>query len=204
MLRCLVICVALVPFLASGQDPTVVNAPHIEVGDCWTYRAKGIFRKGWVESYRECVVHIDNEKNLIQAIAVLQPGGQEVDTLYSLTWGEGAVVEGYVRHPPAEWFQFPLHVGDSYHSTWQFRDAAMGGMGYTDGTGKVIGWETITVLAGTFRTLRIEFYAMPSPGFPFTNTFWYAPAVHRLVKAIYQPGNINYREIELIKAELIP
>jgi len=202
MLRCLVICVAFVPFLASGQDPSVVNAPYVEVGDCWTYSAKGIFRKGWVKSYRECIAHIDREKNLIFAIATLQPSGEEVDTLYSLSWGEGAVIEGYVRHPPSEWFQFPLHVGDSHQSAWQFGDAVMGGSGATSGTGKVIGWETITVPAGTFRALKIEFYGVPSRGFPFTNTFWYAPAVNRLVKAIYQPGDPNYREIELIKAEL--
>lgn len=57
--------------------------------------------------------------------------------------------------PPRAFFDYPLYVGKSYASTWNYQCAA----GYRESgslRGEVVGFESITVPAGTFDALRIN------------------------------------------------
>ncbi|HUN69236.1 MAG TPA: hypothetical protein VMU46_10580 [Burkholderiales bacterium] len=83
--------------------------------------------------------------------------------------------------PPASW---PTPSGYPTYSTpyleWSY-------------TTKAVGWESVTVPAGTFRALRVEIeghrgkdpdpYWWPKQAARFQHTFWYAPEVKRYVKA---------------------
>ena len=83
--------------------------------------------------------------------------------------------------PPAAW---PVPSGYPTYATpyieWSY-------------TTKVVGWESVTVPAGTFRALRVEIegkrgkdpdpYWWPKQAARFQHTVWYAPEVKRYVKA---------------------
>ena len=83
--------------------------------------------------------------------------------------------------PPAAW---PLPSGYPTYATpyieWSYAT-------------KVVGWESVTVPAGTFRALRAEIeghrgkdpdpYWWPKQAARFQHTVWYAPEVKRYVKA---------------------
>ena len=83
--------------------------------------------------------------------------------------------------PPAAW---PLPSGYPTYATpyieWQY-------------TTRVVGWEAVTVPAGTFRALRLEVegnrgkdpdaYWWPKQAARFRHTIWYAPEVRRYVKS---------------------
>jgi len=83
--------------------------------------------------------------------------------------------------PPAAW---PVPSGYPTYSTpyleWSY-------------TTKVVGWESVTVPAGTFRALRVEIegnrgkdpdpYWWPKQAARFQHTFWYAPEAKRYVKS---------------------
>jgi len=198
--------------VAHAQDPDVVKAPYIEVGDCWTYAVKGFFRRGWIDSYRECVTYIDTQKNLVICVATLRPTGEEVETAYTLTWGTIADVGGHVNKPPVE-IRFPLRVAETYELTNEYYDTPNGESAAGRVTRKVtvVGWEDVTVPAGRFRALRIEtvgrWESKPGGTGPVKTTFWYAPAANRTVKSIFDSagsGPPQHREGDLLAIELKP
>lgn len=193
---------------SNAQAPEVVNAPYFEVGDCWTYSAKGIFRHGWVESYRECVTYINREKNVVLAVATVQPGGEEYETSYTLDWGPSTTLDGSLRSPPAELLRFPLHVGDSWQAEWTYQQTFISTVrGHTALTTNVIGWEDVSVPAGKFRALKVRAIKLSGPltGYarPYEFVCWYVPSVNRIVKSIDATAYGN-QETELMKVELKP
>ena len=78
-------------------------------------------------------------------------------------------------------------------------------------SGKVVGWESVTVPAGTFRALRIELrgtYVADVSGSIVTgtieDTLWYSPEVRNAVRAEYKdtygPGTVYNHDIhELVR-----
>jgi hypothetical protein len=152
-MRRLLICAGLLPLLALAQDLDAVKAPYIEVGDCWSFSVKGVFRHGWIDSYRECVTYLDRQTNVVLALVTVQPGEREYETSYSLMWGESTTLSGVVRSPPSEFLRFPLHVGDTYQIAYAFHDTSRGSayLGEARVTVKVIRWENVSVPAGSFR-----------------------------------------------------
>jgi hypothetical protein len=66
---------------------------------------------------------------------------------------------------------------------------------------KVVGWETVTVPAGTFRALRIEVegnrgkdpdpFWWPKQAARFQHSIWYAPEAKRYVKARHQAWSMT-------------
>lgn len=195
------------PILASAKDPASVKPPYIEVGDCWTYSAKGFFLHGWVDSFRECIQSILPARNLMFGLANIQPGGSQFDTTYSLTWGKRTSFDGRTFEPPFEMFHFPLHVGDSYKVNFKIRDTGRGEAAawLTRGTVNVVGWESVAVPAGQYRAVKVTFAGtseLVGEGTTghITITWWYAPAVDRYVMERYGDG----RELRLSKVELNP
>ena len=68
------------------------------------------------------------------------------------------------------------------------------------GTTKVLGLQTVTVPAGTFRALAVR-STLLQKGFPFgsgTRTAWFAPG-RGLVKLVFQHGDGSVSDVELLK-----
>ena len=68
------------------------------------------------------------------------------------------------------------------------------------GTSTVLGVQTVTVPAGTFRALAVR-TRLKQPGFPFgsgTRTCWFAPG-KGLVKLVFQHGDGSTSQVVLIK-----
>ncbi len=72
----------------------------------------------------------------------------------------------------------------------------------TDAEATARGWETVTVPAGTFETLRIDYREVTSYG-TGTGTLWYSPEVRRPVKHDYRMSGMSYN-YELEAFQLAP
>ena len=191
----------------SAQDPDTIKAPYVEPGDCWTYRAHGLQNREPIDTYEECVTFASKEKNVIVAVARIEGSDREIDTSYTLDWGSIVSVDGQITPGGASIFRFPMRVGDRYSIDFTYRLAVLGawaGRSWYDI--EVVGWEDVTVPAGTFRALRLEArgstrrYDLGVTG-PLRNTYWYAPKAQRWVKQEFDSKARQYRR-ELVKYKL--
>jgi len=193
--------------IALAAEEDAVKAPHIESGDCWTYRAEGLENKEPIRSYEECVTFVDQAKDVILAVARINDGEREIETSYAGDWGVVVGLDGIIIPGGARYLRFPLRPGDAYSIEFEFRLAVLGAFaGRNKYDVKVVGWESVTVPAGTFRTLKIEArgtvqrYDIGATA-SLTRTLWYSPEVHRTVKMEFSSKVRAYRR-ELVKYRL--
>jgi hypothetical protein len=178
---------------ALAADDQVVSAPFVEPGDCWTYRMEGMENRGPIGEYEECVTHVDWRKEVIIAVAKVKGSGREIDTAYSTEWVARTSVGGtiFTAYKSARAHIFPLRVGDTYKTEIEYQRAFAGpNAGEQTQVVKVVGWEDVTVPAGTFRALKIEATGYgrrfdASIRYSFRSVSWYVPAVNRSVKSWY-------------------
>ena len=187
---------------APATNPAATNPPPITsfacvVGDTWTYQYAGKVAIGsglngsetWTRSAcgDHAVLHPSGK--LIKADVVADAAGN-YSSAFSLFTG---VAQTYNK--PYPWGHLPLAPGTSWDSAV---DVDMsGGRGYT-GTGhwKAIGWETVTVPAGTYLCLRkevkmdLEFTTMSTVrsrmnavSGTYQETTWYSPDARIDVKS---------------------
>jgi hypothetical protein len=191
--------------LASEAEP--VKAPHVEPGDCWTYRAEGFANRGPIRLYEECVTFIDKAKDLILAAATLNDGEREVETTYKSDWATVVAVDGLIVPAGMRYYKFPMRPGDQHSIDIEFRLAVQGEFaGRTRYDVKVAGWEDVVVPAGKFRALKLEAlgvvrrYDLNTFGNVKT-TIWYAPQAARWVKFEFASNSRAFK-IELVKFRL--
>jgi len=192
---------------SAAQDPATVDSPYVEPGDCWTYRAQGLQNREPIDAYEECVTFVDKAKNIIIAVARIEGGDREIDTSYTLDWGSIVGVDGLITPGGRSHFRFPMRAGGRYSIEFEYRLAVRGawaGRSWYDI--EVVGWEDVTVPAGTFRALRLEArgntrrYDLGVTG-PLRNTYWYAPTAQRWVKQEFVSKARQFRR-ELVKYKL--
>ena len=91
---------------------------------------------------------------------------------------------------PLMWFKFPLAPGESWAQSAHWETPALNVQGTEEVRGKVIGWETTTVPAGTYKALRVEIRdRIIGTGGVYdlvTLTYWYVPEVNRFVRYSYR------------------
>jgi hypothetical protein len=90
-------------------------------------------------------------------------------------------------------YSFPLDVGKTWEQKTTFTRNYENRKAVATLQGKVIGWEQVTVPAGTFRALKIElggFYNGSNSSSNWSgqifHTIWYVPEVKNFVKEIYR------------------
>lgn len=192
MLRTLMFfALAIVSIIAIAADGQPVKAPYIERGDCWSYHVQNLDHLGRIDDFEFCVTFVDREKDVMLGLFTVKGTGRELNAAFTLEWNPHVSITGTISSPATKYFKFPLHVGDRYSSTQEWRRPLEGpNEGRTRWTMEVVGWEQITVPAGAFRALRIEGsgaverYDTRST-FPVTITFWYVPEVNSYVKFLY-------------------
>ncbi len=187
------VALATVSVVSFGADDETVRVPYVEVGDCWSYRTDNIiYQNKPVHDYELCVTLVDQSKGTILAVGTRKDDGLEIDAVYSLEWAGYASIWGLITPEGTKHFRFPLKIGDVYANEFEFRDSRLGkNNGKSTYTMKVVGWEEITVPAGTFRALKIEGHGMVKRydrplEFEQTITWWYSPKVNRHVKFWYR------------------
>lgn len=170
---------------ASAPDVPTTAAPSYKVGDTWTYL--------WGRT--------DASPGNVLVLTVVAV--TEVQTTMSSTWNGGAPKEvdydsqgnvtrdgnGTTYEPSTGDLSFPLTVGKS----WDFHNIRRftGGTLDVRGTSRVVAFEQIKVAAGSFDAFKIESRGVNAKQLerlysaPFTNTYWYAPGVKRIIKWDY-------------------
>ena len=174
---------------ALAGDDDFVKQPYVEVGDCWTYRRTSVsMNDKSVHDYTSCVTYIDYSKDVIFAVA--STGGDGSDHTFTTEWNP--VINEYAIRAKTHFLKFPLHVGDKYSFDEDYQLAeSVEKKRKRKWDMKVVGWDDVTVPAGTFRAMRIEGigigtamnarHSQPQKRV----TIWYVPEVNRDVKTIW-------------------
>ena len=189
---------------ASEQPPAgvkVIEAPDLKVGDTWTY----IYKEGSVlktageveTSKRVYIVESITDKEIIVAVSRGEGEAWWKET-YDRQWNT-------ISHPdrgdhqfrefsPSSMsFVFPLWEGKKWKAKYKVKTAIW--EGDYESKGMVVGWEKVTVPAGTFEALKIVNKITWSRRRTDTHRdfegegeaiFWYAPEVKRFVKSTWE------------------
>ena len=110
--------------------------------------------------------------------------------------------------PSTELMKFPMKPGGSYRSEYDMETLPDANIVRHRRVTKIVGWEDVTVPAGTFRALRIESEGTvqvskkPKPGRSAV-TAWYAPEVRRWIR-LEQDFGPNGLTSELLSYKIAP
>ena len=164
-------------------ESRIVNKPDLRVGDKWVYNV------GYNnEKVEKTIRSIKDDK-----VEVVEPNNCNLDTLtYTPSWGKTrgcAVLFGkgskrtttFNYTPPLQYtpdMPFEVRPGKTWKLEYKF------GSDPNSLEGKAIGWETITVPAGTYEALKIEVSLTSGLKTGFKYTLWYAPAANNFIKQL--------------------
>lgn len=187
------VIIAVVPFpffanvaLAADENGSAsprldsVEAPRFQVGDWWEAKTSAgrIYRRTIMKAkgtrFTLAVEGKEFEMDAWNAVSRPIPGG------------------GWITFSPAiEQFQFPLFPGKEWSSDYSYK-LWDGPSGRGTATGKVTGWETVAIPAGTFHGLRVEHSAQwksDDGRGPWTASVvcWYVPELRAPAKC--NPGS---------------
>ena len=153
---------ASIAFIAFGLLATSparaqsVSPPHVVAGDTWTYVVTTEDRGGWRQNRAQSTVERASATSIAVETRVVGSTMPPSERLMGADWSRMRSVNGHetvVNRP----LTFPLAPGRSWtveyvedhpnreHATERFRSPY-----------KVLGWEDVTVPAGTFHALKIE------------------------------------------------
>ncbi|HKF30118.1 MAG TPA: hypothetical protein VKB29_12825 [Candidatus Binataceae bacterium] len=177
------------PSIVGNPSPAVVGsedqapAPALRGGDVWVDRIGG-----------------DNREFRIEEV-------QRDGTMNVSFWGSEMTTDPYlniivyrsltessadpsISDKPGLWFPFPLYPNKTWANDYSWRIiGASASSGRAEDTGKVFGWEDVTVPAGTFHCIKAEvntrFYGKGGMADESQLTYWYAPKVNRFVRFDY-------------------
>jgi hypothetical protein len=141
---------------AGAREPDSVPLPSFTTGDTWVFN--DTIEKpphGFGEKRVDLVVERLDEDSM--TIGIKQDGSPNSyeDHLIGLDWSQRHIVDGeeVVTVRP---FKFPMHVGQSW--TIDYEDTTRRGNQlsvHVHRTFKVVGWQDVTVPAGTFHVLKV-------------------------------------------------
>jgi hypothetical protein len=194
---CLTGCAAM---MGLDNDPTkIAAAPVLNVGDTWVYRVSDGYRNPnlWEETRTVTAANADAiHLHLIRHGERITADHAERDVILTPDFGvrQGALLLWDTRRfdPPWQRLRFPLQAGKSWSQRLNADkndDAENRRWGSPAVATRVLGWEKITVPAGTFDALRIDqklvldddnYWRHATRG---SYSLWYAPAVNAVVKS---------------------
>lgn len=179
-LRCALVLL-LLPLAAARADDAAVAKPEVKPADSWTYREVRT-GSGRADAQRAAEPVVYELKvtfvgpKAIEAVSTL-PGGKEIDTTWTPEWN--VVTDGRTGSffPDTGLLKFPLNPGLRYSSQFEVVRPRQARFDSKDNLNVlVVGWEEVSVPAGTFRALKVE----------ATGTY------HRVDKAAYNTGGLHY------------
>jgi hypothetical protein len=203
---------------AQSAAPATTDAPAIKVGDSWTFdrtdpskSAKLYTSAMTATAVGDGGIRIESKRTDNGQTSTLTHT-KELNLVSTEISGGKAAYDPYYAS-----FAFPLEVGktwereNTYTRTYESDRKVVAKL-----SGKVIGWEKVTVPAGTFDALRIEvkskYNGQNMRGRWFgqsTDTIWYAPSARLYVKWLFEDGggdgtHKNAWLDELVAYKLVP
>jgi hypothetical protein len=143
--------------VASGAGAaTLANAPDIKPQDSWTYVDTLEDRTGWHQSHDDITVVRSSPKEIV---VLAKPTGSTMpgkEQMVGADWSRFRSVNGEeitVNQP----MKFPLTPGKSWTVDYTEKNPNRDHKSeHLHSDYKVIGWEAVTVPAGTFQAIKIE------------------------------------------------
>jgi hypothetical protein len=174
-----------VPAKAASADSSKaqIAKPAVHNGDVWIDRIQGSDREFRIEDVHDGTMDVSfwgTEMTTDDAFNII--------VYRSLTQSSS---EPTKSDKPGIWFAFPLYPGKKWEDKydWELLGAAPA-KGKAEDHGSVLGWEDVTVPAGTFHTLKVvvlsRYYGAGGYNDDSKLTFWYAAEVNRFVKFDYR------------------
>lgn len=204
--------VTTTPPKQAGASVEAVSAPVGRPGDVYTY---------------ETIDHEDSKLNNVTSREVVSVNGQETvmkfvnaksgytrfltyDSQLGLMGSRYGANEGVDYRPAVKYFTFPARLGDTWNATSTETNIKTGKTRLHVLAGRVEGFETIAVPAGTFRALKVILDSeVREEGRTVTgrDVSWYAPDVRRTVKSELESrendtGKTGRRTVNLISYRL--
>jgi len=138
-------------------DNPALPAPALKIGDSWVFDQtleKG--QAGFTEQRLDLTVERVNDSTMVVGIKRDGAPTAPEDHIVGADWSQRHLVNG-ADTATTRPFTFPMKVGDGW--TVDFVDSTLRGAQTSDHvhrTYKVVGWENVTVPAGTYHALKIE------------------------------------------------
>lgn len=183
---------------AQSQDLAQVERPAPRVGDTWIYVA--------LEPLSKVELRIDEVTVTDVSDAQLQLTGKAGTlTVYDKNWAL-TQLRNRKYSPPFQILSFPMQAGKTWeHSNSYIHERC--GNTTSELKNEVVGWEDVTVPAGSFRALRIDsngfWHSICGTGL-LAYKYWYVPKVKALVKSetrvYFAGGNLIAGENRELKA----
>lgn len=180
---------------AAGVKPSisggaVSDSPVAMTGDMWVYKSYNTVN-GWGTTRYRVIGTGDNEIRLEHLFFQYE----NVTTLtkdWNLVSTRGRS-GGFTYSPFEPLYRFPLEPGKRWRES--YRQEGAGGPFAHELAAEVKGWETVTVPAGTFDALRIDYTNQTTGGITATTTrsLWYSPQVKWVVRDEFYFNSTNYR-----------
>jgi len=169
--------------LAHAAD--VVSQPTVHVGDVWKYNRMDGFTNEVLHEYVRRVVAVSDSEITIRQ----ETKGQEgvVIIAYDPFWN--VIDDGSFKYEPSNGINsFPAIIGKVMKKEYRVKNLKTGSFAACRVSGQYVGWEKVTVPAGTFNALRLEdeIECRGTDAEAAINRTahksWYAPVVNRLVR----------------------
>lgn len=181
----------------AGPDQTV-KAPALAVGDTYVMESTNHANPNlsYVAERKIVGVEADRIKVTFRNVKSDLVRMLEYDRQWNLIAFRGPSGEGYEYQPPIKYYDFPLKPGKRWSGVSTERNLKTGDLREHRVSGEVVGWETVTVPAGTFRAVKVMLATevkdlktgQVTPG---SDTSWFAPAVKRSVKSEMSSRNLQ-------------
>jgi hypothetical protein len=168
---------------AVDSDKTQIGKPVLHSGDVWVDRIQGSDREFRIEDVHDGTMDVsfwgtemttDDAFNIIVYRSLTQSASEPTKS-----------------DKPGIWFAFPLYAGKTWADkyNWELLGAAPA-KGQAEDHGSVIGWEDVTVPAGSFHALKVvvssRYYGAGGYNDDSTTTYWWVAKFNRFVKFDYR------------------
>lgn len=198
MLSALVVAMFAFAGLASGQTQVAqIERPTMVVGEVFAYHVINDWDGSVQEKFSVTVTKVTDKE--VTYLRRSEKTGAEVEivetldlnTIVGFSESLGAR-KSYVPH--SGFFNFPLSAGKAWEAKASYTIEGIA-EGVHTFPGKVVGWETVTVPAGTFTALKVVLdgrYNFKAPTGWKTSTgtmqaaVWFVPGIKRPVKEEYR------------------
>lgn len=174
-----------------------VPAPALRSGDVWVDRIRGDNREFRIEEVKG-----DGTMNVsFWGSEMTTDPYLNIIVYRSLTESSA---DPSISDKPGLWFPFPLYPNKTWVNDYSWRIiGASATSGRAEDTGRVFGWEDVTVPAGTFHCIKAEvntrFYGKGGMADESQLTYWYAPKVNRFVRFDYHSNYEGSVEAQLVE-----
>ena len=166
-----------------------IHSPALSVGDEFVIEHKNVTFPNLSYAAERKVVSLDGNRMQVTARNINSKYVKrlEYDRQWNLIAERTDGGGGFDYDPPIKYYDFPLYPGKCWSGSSTERNVKTGQIREHSIVAEVGGWETITVPAGTFRTIKVMIRNQvkdlgTGEVTSGTDTSWYAPAAKRSVR----------------------